>query len=435
MQESKQKTKTKPPKTLGTFQVQSRHGNGPSSTFVHCNSPDPYVPYRSPYKCAVSVNQSLNLHLGLPFNPRNITFVRILCHFLSRIFQCIELYFFQAWESIPLGTRQYLTVKAWSLYLPLHRFLFKNKTAIHQHASYEYHALSTILYWGRMFPASIPRIRFSLSQLAVWHGANVYPKTSLPVRGVGVGSSGPHQEEDLMMGGEKIQESEKEKQHCITVERVHLDGNDGQQKDTGSILDALSQRESNRGISGYYLHNPQARGKVLFYLYGGAFLGGDAKGNVHYGIKLSQQCNMDVFIPQYGLLPEYHFLDALEDVIRAYVYLIETRRRGGVHPKNVILFGISSGGGLVVRLLQRIVEQQQQVRNTSKNNTPKIIEHMNGCAGQEEHEHEHEDEDEEDFLLQVPNGAVLMSPFVDYTTPKGSFKEYTVHDLIVNEVS
>lgn len=235
------------------------------------------------------------------------------------------------------------------------------------------------------------------------------------------------------MGGEKIQESEKEKQHCITVERVHLDGNDGQQKDTGSILDALSQRESNRGISGYYLHNPQARGKVLFYLYGGAFLGGDAKGNVHYGIKLSQQCNMDVFIPQYGLLPEYHFLDALEDVIRAYVYLIETRRRGGVHPKNVILFGISSGGGLVVRLLQRIVEQQQQVRNTSKNNTPKIIEHMNGCAGQEEHEHEHEDEDEEDFLLQVPNGAVLMSPFVDYTTPKGSFKEYTVHDLIVNE--
>jgi Esterase/lipase len=440
MQESKQnpKPKPKPPKTLGTFQVQSRHGNGPSSTFVHCNSPDPYVPYRSPYKCPVAVNQSLNLHLGLPFNPRNITFVRILCHFLSRIFQCIELYFFQAWESIPLGKRQYVTVKAWSLYLPLHRFLFKNKTAIHQNASYEYHALSTIMYWGRMFPASIPRIRFSLSQLAVWHGANVYPKTSLPVRGVeevGVGvsrSSGPHQEED--MGGKEQPEPEEEEQNCITVEKVHLDGNDGQQTDTESILDALSQRESNRGISGYYLHNPQAKGKVLFYLYGGAFLGGDAKGNVHYGIKLSQQCNMDVFIPQYGLLPEYHFLDALEDVIRAYVYLIETRR-GGIHPKNVILFGISSGGGLMVRLLQRIVkqQQQQQVGKTSKNNN--IIEHMNGCDGHEEEENDHH-EHEDDFLLQVvPSGAVLMSPFVDYTTPKGSFKEYTVHDLIVNEVS
>ena len=35
----------------------------------------------------------------------------------------------------------------------------------------------------------------------------------------------------------------------------------------------------------------------------------------------------------------------------------------------------------------------------------------------------------------MPSGAVLMSPFVDYTEPKGSFVEYAAHDLVVNEVS
>jgi len=33
----------------------------------------------------------------------------------------------------------------------------------------------------------------------------------------------------------------------------------------------------------------------------------------------------------------------------------------------------------------------------------------------------------------MPSGAVLMSPFVDYTEPKGSFVEYAAHDLVVNE--
>jgi acetyl esterase/lipase len=227
------------------------------------------------------------------------------------------------------------------------------------------------------------------------------------------------------------------RKNVIAVEKIHHTTKQTEQPET--LSKKLSQRESNRAVSGYYLHNPTAAAhdegsynndqtshdddcsdtstrKVLFYLYGGAFLGGDAKGNVHYGIKLSQQCNMDVFIPQYGLLPEYHFLDALEDVIQAYAYLIETR---GIHPKNVILFGISSGGGLVVRLLQRIV----QVMSANSRSDKSII-----VVDDRNRKHD-------DLLLQVPSGAVLMSPFVDYTTPKGSFKEYTVHDLVVNEVS
>lgn len=118
--------------------------------------------------------------------------------------------------------------------------------------------------------------------------------------------------------------------------------------------------------------------------------------------KLAQRCDIDVFIPEYRLLPEYNFFDSFEDTIRAYSYLIQER---GVKPENVTLFGISSGGGLSVRLLQRIAELQQESSSS-------IV---------------------QSELLQMPSGAVLLSPFVDYTTPKGSFKEYTAHDLIVNE--
>eukprot|EP00557_Chaetoceros_sp_GSL56_P001359 CAMPEP_0176495532 /NCGR_PEP_ID=MMETSP0200_2-20121128/10706_1 /TAXON_ID=947934 /ORGANISM="Chaetoceros sp., Strain GSL56" /LENGTH=363 /DNA_ID=CAMNT_0017893415 /DNA_START=496 /DNA_END=1584 /DNA_ORIENTATION=+ len=295
------------------------------------------------------------------------------------------------------------------------------------------------MYWGRLFPVSIRRIRFSLSQLAVWHGPDVYPKDD---------------DNSLQVCFDR----QTQGQNLITVETVHYDyyyhnNNNNNNNNINSnsnsnkkisMRDVLSQRESKRAVKGYYLHNPTSivksctkncksnttknidiiddnnnndkhgeppRKKVLFYLYGGAFLGGDTKGNIHYGTKLSQQCNMDVFLPQYGLLPEYHFLDALEDVIQAYVYLIEIR---GIHPKDVILFGISSGGGLVVRLLQRIV----QVRGSGGGS---------GSGGG------HSISSSVNEMLQVPSGAVLLSPFVDYTTPKGSFKEYTLHDLVVNE--
>lgn len=34
----------------------------------------------------------------------------------------------------------------------------------------------------------------------------------------------------------------------------------------------------------------------------------------------------------------------------------------------------------------------------------------------------------------MPAGGVMMGPFVDYTEPKGSMKDYIKHDLIVNQV-
>jgi len=109
------------------------------------------------------------------------------------------------------------------------------------------------------------------------------------------------------------------------------------------------------------------------------------------------------------LLPEYNFHDALHDVIKSYEYLVTVR---GQCPSKILLLGVSSGGGLIVRLLQAIAEYI---------NCTKSVE----VPG--EHFLNHP------ALSHMPMGAVLLSPFVDYTEPNGSFVEYTAHDLIVNQ--
>merc|ERR1712232_328974 len=66
-------------------------------------------------------------------------------------------------------------------------------------------------------------------------------------------------------------------------------------------------------VTGYYIqHGDVPSKRVMLYLYGGAFLGGDAKGNLNFAEKIGQRCRYtDVFIPTYRLIPECLFVDAL----------------------------------------------------------------------------------------------------------------------------
>lgn len=65
---------------------------------------------------AKQVNSALNLHLGLPLNPRNIKSIAIVCKIMSYFLSFVEEYLFQLWDYVPLKVRQSVRIyKPYSL--------------------------------------------------------------------------------------------------------------------------------------------------------------------------------------------------------------------------------------------------------------------------------------------------------------------------------
>ena len=135
-------------------------------------------------KLAQDENKQLNLNLGLPidltvFTRRasseddNVTAavasstdsisigvitrvlvrppIQVIIHLLDRILALIESPMFQLWDDyIPLYIRQKLTYLAWGIYLPLHKLFIGRRSGLHRDVSLEYHALTSVLWWGRL---------------------------------------------------------------------------------------------------------------------------------------------------------------------------------------------------------------------------------------------------------------------------------------------
>ena len=137
-------------------------------------------------KSAQEENDALNLNLGLPVDLTNLTRrhitptnilqralrppVQAIIRLFDVLLSFIESPLFTIWSThVPLWIRQKLTFFAWGVYLPIHKMLIGRRTGLHKDCSLEYHALTSMMWWGRLFPITIKRMRFSLSQLHVWH--------------------------------------------------------------------------------------------------------------------------------------------------------------------------------------------------------------------------------------------------------------------------
>ena len=312
------------------------------------------------------------------------------------------------------------------MYFPIHKFILSNKTSIHPNASYEYHAMTTIMYWGRMFPVSVKRMRFMLGQLCCYHSFHTHPVIKPNHCILGYDRSVDYTVEGLRkkkmmtlsnnnygLNAFHVYQVNYDMSTCCTINDDDTDVNEErinlkkkvktnhlftpyQRKNAPFATNAGPSKQDPTNVTGYYIqHNSKPSSKVILWLYGGAYLSGDSKGNLNFAEKIGQQCNyMDVFLCDYRLLPEYTFFDAIYDVCLAYEYLITVQ---GYHPKDVVLFGISSGGGLLVRLMQRIVEYQSE----------NVIFNVDGSDQTTE-----ERIKTMELLKITPAGALLMSPFV-----------------------
>ena len=292
-----------------------------------------------------------------------------------------EKVLFKVWDAVPVAIKRRIQYALWRyVYFPLHKLLLGRRTAIHPEASPEYHAITTMMWGGRLFPVTVDRMRFALRQLTSWQ------PTAL---------------------------------RASQVERIHHQTCDVPAASVPSV------QKDHCSVEGLYLHHqcqpsdPSATAETppppteytIFWLYGGAFLAGDAQGNTGPADFIGTHSGCDVFIPTYRLAPESDMDDILWDVVLAYRWLCRRRQARGQDPSKIVLWGCSSGAALCVRLAMFFAEAAR-----GEELLPSYIQPLlEGIVG--------------------PVGAVLASPYVDFgdKRPDGSFHQYAKHDLIVNE--
>ncbi|KAL3917906.1 MAG: hypothetical protein SGILL_004493, partial [Bacillariaceae sp.] len=263
-------------------------------------------------------------------------------------------------------------------------------TGLHPSISAEYHAITSLMFWGQYLVVTPQRIRFSLGQLYVMSPTEI--PTADRVESINI-------DERSELRKQSVGIPASQEAHC-TVQGlyIHCKGN----------------KISNTATNENYNEEAKKSRKLIFWIYGGAYLGGDCRGNITPADEFGTDCDMDgVFIPHFRLAPEATIDDVLWDVCLAYQWacreLVEDASR------QIVVLGLSSGAGVGLRLMQLISERQQTPKVPLQ---PSTLESLldNSTA------------------MQQPCGAIFFGPYVNYTEPKtGSFLHYAKHDLVVSE--
>ncbi|WMX17500.1 MULTISPECIES: alpha/beta hydrolase [unclassified Aureispira] len=91
--------------------------------------------------------------------------------------------------------------------------------------------------------------------------------------------------------------------------------------------------------------------KIVLYLHGGGYTSGSIKSHAGLIGKIASETGIPHIAINYRLAPEHTYPAALNDAIKAYLWLIEKEH---FNPKDIILMGDSAGGGLTLSTLLKI---------------------------------------------------------------------------------
>lgn len=107
-------------------------------------------------------------------------------------------------------------------------------------------------------------------------------------------------------------------------------------------------REEFQGIHVEWLTPRQAaEGKLLLYLHGGGYVFGSCATHRQMVSYIARAGGVRALLPEYRLAPEHPFPAAIEDIVRLYRALLETR----YSPRDIVIAGDSAGGGLTLATL------------------------------------------------------------------------------------
>ena len=483
--------------------------NSSNNSYVICNNP-----LNSPF---VNPSIKGKAHNKWPIRSTTPAFILTLIVLLDDLFISWWLFpIVCQWfwsDRVPLSIKRRITFIAWYWYVRVHTILICNQLGFYNTntsdssssssistISDEYKALSTLLYPLQFFKVTIERMRFGLSQL------NTISLRDIPsedyVERVTYeftihhdidtndddDDDGDNNDNDNNSNDDNDDDKNENDTFSAAAARYHpsmLSSNIPQSQLDHCTVQGLYVRRpghnksgdedktnTNRNCNGNVRDDgPKTTKKsskennnvntdttttnvVLFWIYGGAYLSGDAEGNLSLANEFLMDCNgHSVFIPQYRLAPEANIDDVLWDVCLAYLYLLtklqqqtdndndenKSKNNSKIQDRyKIIIVGISSGGALALRLLQLIRDRslntssfQDSSSNSSNQNNkkslmPSLLEPVID-----------EIVAKTDNLNVTISGAVLFGPYVDYRDPlpssNKSFLQNSQYDLIVNE--
>ena len=389
-----------------------------SSMILHylvCDDPNNHSPFVNPREEARVPTKKLEDSSSYrPWPCRSTTpqWILNLIIFFDKVFVSWWIMEFLALYDmlIPLWLKRKVTFVGWGWYVGMHKLVCKLMGFYSDRSFYTgcamdttigtllksddsltisdcFKALSTLLYPVQFYPISVPMIRFCLSQL------NVISLKDVP-------------SEDL-------------------VERIEKCPGDSDD----NFVAPETQRESQK-VSGLYVTNPnmtestnsKSPKKILFFIFGGAYLGGDAQGYLSFGNEFLIDCDADaLFLPSYRLAPEAVFDDVLWDICWSYRYLLRRlQKEGHSGGYEIVMMGVSSGGALVLRLMQFLRDHTFQLPMTPSFLEPLVDDIIDIST---------------DSSIRVA-GGVMFGPYVDYRDPQppeGSFLQNAKYDWVVTE--
>jgi len=101
--------------------------------------------------------------------------------------------------------------------------------------------------------------------------------------------------------------------------------------------------------------------QVILYLHGGGYNLGSIKASRGFTSLIANNTNRKILVIDYRLAPEYQYPSAIEESLAAYKWLQEE----GYKPEDIIFAGDSAGGGLVLALLLKLKAIKEQLPNSA----------------------------------------------------------------------
>ena len=306
-----------------------------------------------------SMEKKLNVNLGLPiaYDGAVLTAIRATIIPFSLLFEyTIESMVFGSWKMIPVSVRAKLAKGSWAGYLAVHKALIGKSTVLHPSLSHEYAALTTVMWGARLLPMTLNRMRFGLNQIGEPNHTHTHRYYDIQAQNAADGSfeqvfvcvHGSFR--SLLCSLFLFLSRIIFLIHTWVWPECNFPPNSSIRKEAIHTKDG--------SVRGIYVHSQQNMGdsanrKVLFWLYGGAFLSGDCQGNVGLAESVAEAANCDVFLAEYTLCPEGSIVDAVRDVQNCYEWLLDDSGRV-TSGSQVSVLGISSGGGAALDLIQKM---------------------------------------------------------------------------------